>query len=80
MTEQYEMPKKEPGWAIYLQGKIDEAKVRDLIRVHAALERHLEEAVVLLRDYARIYPNNSGRTTRFLGRILSKEKEKEGKR
>jgi len=34
---------------------------------HAAAD--LMEAMGLLSDYARIYPNNSGRTIRFLNRL-----------
>ena len=37
----------------------------DLQRV----ERDMIEAVVLLRDYVRVYPNNSGRAIRFLATL-----------
>lgn len=33
------------------------------------LAEETREAISLLRDYARIYPNNSGRTIRFLKRM-----------
>ena len=50
-----------------------EERSRRLAKLCADLDRQLAEAIVFLQDYARIYPNNSGRTTRFLDRILSKE-------
>lgn len=36
------------------------------------MSERMREAVALLRDYARIYPNNSGRTVRFLKRMEDK--------
>ncbi len=38
-------------------------------RLLMELAEDMKEAVNLLRDYARIYPNNSGRTIRFLKRM-----------
>jgi hypothetical protein len=37
------------------------------------IERQLAEALNLLRDYVQVYPNNSGRTIRFLKKLGGSE-------
>ncbi len=41
-------------------------------RLLMELAEQMKEAVGLLRDYARIYPSNSGRTIRFLKEVEEK--------
>jgi hypothetical protein len=38
-------------------------------RLLMELAEQMKKAVSLLRDYIRVYPNNSGRTSRFLKRL-----------
>ena len=38
-------------------------------RLLMEVAEHMKQAVKLLRDYVRVYPNNSGRTVRFLKRL-----------
>ncbi len=62
----------------HLERQLAEARACDsdelMVSELNELRLQLGSAAALLQDYARIYPNNSGRTTKFLARIL-KERE-----
>ena len=62
------MPRDKPQETLHTMRQQRNAANRLLMEV----AEQMREAANLLRDYARIYPNNSGRTLRFLKKLEEK--------